>query len=191
MCWSFSATCGFKLHPQWLCHAHAAYCGICWFRGILHLQVQKVSLFGREGKLSIINIALCCRWKWSAYRVVVGKSLGSTFRPRKSMRRSRKWSVQSARRTSCPRLSSVTFPHRKNSWRGSRRLGAEVCGEACMTIYHLSLLLPPRIHRNLNCDSLKILLQRKCLNQNWLVKVKICTMELYKNRTSDAVTVLD
>lgn len=59
MCWSFSAACGFKLHPQWLCHANAAHCGICWFRGILHLQVQKVCLFGWVGKLSIINIALC------------------------------------------------------------------------------------------------------------------------------------
>lgn len=39
MCLSFSTTRGFKLHPQWVSHADAAHCGICWFSGILHLQV--------------------------------------------------------------------------------------------------------------------------------------------------------
>lgn len=58
MCLLFSATCGFKLHPQWVCHVDAAHCGICWFSSILHLQVQKVCLLWWERRVHGLNCTI-------------------------------------------------------------------------------------------------------------------------------------
>lgn len=137
MCLSFSTTCGFKLHPQWVSHADAAHCGICWFSCIFHLQIQKVCSLEYESAFYWINpqirnnlslfLLVKTLHSCAAIFLSLGKSLGSMSRPRTVMRRNQKWSVQSARMTTCPRSSLVSFPLRKNSWKRSWRPGAEVC----------------------------------------------------------------
>lgn len=126
-CLSFSATCGFKLHPQWVSHADAANCGICRCCSLLHLQIQKVyypldELIRNYLSLFLVKTLHSC----SAISLSLGKSLGSMLRLRTVMRRSQKWSVQLVRTTTCPRSSSVNFPLQKNSWKRSWRPEAEV-----------------------------------------------------------------
>lgn len=69
---------------------------------------------------SFINLFLC---KW------LEKYLGSTYTPRWTRRRSRRWLVRWAKATARLKSLWVSSPHPKNSWRRSWMPGSKVSDE--------------------------------------------------------------